>query len=559
MGHLPAALVFLMAVGIAFPGYFEGIRTAVPTSVPEWTKKEWSHPTGPVGGADHRFVTWLIARNAQTLASNPTDLFDAGICYPAPKALAQGEPGIALGLLGVPGWLLTRDPIATVNSALILLPLISALSMYLLVLYWTGSRPAGISAGLIFAFHRIRIGDIVHPYIWDNTWTVWALLFALLLFERAQWRWLIAFLAAVALQMGASFYALVGGSVAALPFGIWLVWKRGLRAIGILQWAALAVGLAVVTAVVYGPYIAVQSGGSLEARSFQVFLPWAWLLPGEGLWPGWFVASLGLVAVLFPGVDRGRDLAGGRWAFLAGLVLVLVLATGGNAGDQLLAAKEGRVIRALPSLYAALAEFVPGFASVRVPLTIASGAHLVWCLLAGLGAAALLARIQTRFRLVASCAIVLVGWVAIPGPAAVLPQLRTPFAMYEIRPPETELAFFAELERIGNSGPILELPPGGFVGASRAVLRAAWHRRPTSSCLSSYEPREVGEVQAIAAGLPGDSAQRELARLGFTVVVVRHVPGQLGGWSLRTKFDKAGMPVVLRTVGRTAYDIRPRT
>ena len=50
---------------------------------------------------DSRFVVWLVARNAHTLLHDPARFFDAGICYPAEQALAFGEPGITLGLMGM--------------------------------------------------------------------------------------------------------------------------------------------------------------------------------------------------------------------------------------------------------------------------------------------------------------------------------------------------------------------------------------------------------------------------------------------------------------------------
>ena len=40
--------------------------------------------------ADHRFVAWLVARNAYTLLHRPWQMFDGEHCFPARKTLAMG-------------------------------------------------------------------------------------------------------------------------------------------------------------------------------------------------------------------------------------------------------------------------------------------------------------------------------------------------------------------------------------------------------------------------------------------------------------------------------------
>ena len=45
---------------------------------------------------------------------------------------------------------------------------------------------AGIVAGLLYAFHPFRLGNITHPSIWDTTWTVFALYFSHRLFAAGR-------------------------------------------------------------------------------------------------------------------------------------------------------------------------------------------------------------------------------------------------------------------------------------------------------------------------------------------------------------------------------------
>ena len=71
--------------------------------------------------------------------------------------------------------------------------------------------------------------------------------------------------------------------------------------------------------------------------------------------------------------------------------------------------------------------------------------------------------------------------------------------MLEIRPRESELEFFEALAKLGNAGPMLELPmgPSLFMARnSKEVLLSAYHLRPTSSCHASFRTPEVADVLA---------------------------------------------------------------
>src|SRR5262245_32846152 len=151
------------------------------------------------------FETWLVARHGQTLLRRPWRLFDTEHCAPAEKTLTLGVPMIALGVLAMPGSL-TGEPILAYNLAVAALHWLAALAMYALVTAWTGNPAAGIGAGLLYAFHRLRLDFIYHPAEVDTTWTVFALFFATRLFARGRWRDAIGLALAGAFQIAASFY-----------------------------------------------------------------------------------------------------------------------------------------------------------------------------------------------------------------------------------------------------------------------------------------------------------------------------------------------------------------
>jgi hypothetical protein len=253
---------------------------------------------------DLRFVVWLVGRNARTLLTRPTAIFDAEQCYPARNSLALGEPGIAQGVVATAGYLATRDPIATYDLLLFALPLISALAMFLLVRDWSGSPAAGIVAGLLYGFHRIKTWEVVHPYVWDTAWTVLALWLTARLFEKPRWRDALALGACVSLQIAGSFYALLSAIALSVPFLGWLVWRHGLRRAVLLR-LGLSAALALLAAWwVMGPYLELRSSGVLEPRTEQHFLLIDWVLPGGFLFPGW---SLGALALLGLALRGGLD------------------------------------------------------------------------------------------------------------------------------------------------------------------------------------------------------------------------------------------------------------
>ncbi len=129
---LPAAgVLFTLAFISVYGGLVaHGIDHAVPVRVaPGSEPKSAVHPLGVLAAIDQRFTVWVVARNARVLLRRPLDLFAAEQCYPARNSLAFGEPAITLGILGVPAYLLTRDPVATFNLVLMSLALISAFAI----------------------------------------------------------------------------------------------------------------------------------------------------------------------------------------------------------------------------------------------------------------------------------------------------------------------------------------------------------------------------------------------------------------------------------------------
>ncbi len=504
-----AVVVFALATCDRYAAVLEGgLRETIPTRI---ATRRW----GPQIRMDHRFVVWAVARNAHTLVTRPTHLFDAEQCFPDTNTLALGEPVIAMGVLGIPAWVVSGDPVLTYNTVLFLMSLCAALAMYWLIVEWTGVPAAGIVAGLLYAFQGQAIQDVVHPYSSDTTWLVLALLFAHRLFTRGRWRDAIGLAASASMQLATSFYSFVAAGLIGLPFVLWLTIRWRFEHARPTQLAAVAAALLTTGAIVFGPYVSLQEAGVLD-RSFHIFRAWGDYLPGRPSFYGW--AGLLLVAVGFVlprRLSQARLASDARPALVAGGVLVAVVAAGPQGIFGL-------------DAYAFLAAWAPGFDSVRIPFKISIGVHFVLSVLAGLGAAALVASWLPRGRwtvgavgpTLVAIALALVTW----GPINPAPPT------FAVRPDEGAIRFFEELANNGNDGPIFETPiPEAanrftWAATSEQLLLSAWHHRPTSACYPSHPQPSRGQIEALELRLPDPAALTELGRLGFTTIVLRHPP-----------------------------------
>jgi hypothetical protein len=482
----------------------------------------------PLARADVSFEAWLVSRHARTLVREPWRLFDTEHCAPGEKTLTLSLPMLTMSLLAVPAGLL-GEPILTYNAGILALVLVSALAMYLLASDWTGSPPAGIVAGLLFAFGEFRIASILHPSEADLAWTVFALYFARRLLANGRWRDAVGLAAAGALQIAASFYPLLAAFFLAPPLALWLVLAYGVRRVRPTQLAFVAVAVALAAALVLGPYLERRGAnpGHLQ-RGVYFYAPWVDYLPGRGLFPGWVLPCLAALGLALPRRLGFAELARDPRLALFASALVVAIVAGGPLGATVLAPfgfGEGT-----PNPYQILAAFLPGLDTVRGVVMLTVGVGLVLSLLAAAGVAGC-CRAAGRFSTPVAVALIgLAAYVALPTRAALVEDAR-PFLVANIRPRPELLDFFAALEAQGNRGPILELPfeerSVSWMSPGR-ILVGAWHHRRTTACYGSYALPEYERMAALVASLPDPRAVRELAELGFTTIVIHDPKGWFG-------------------------------
>ncbi|MFQ5416948.1 MAG: hypothetical protein ACE5FL_07870 [Myxococcota bacterium] len=547
-----AGLIFCVAAGWLYRDVLrDGPASHVPIVLPE------TFVDMAIG--DVMIEAWLVTRNARTLARSPRRLFDAEFCAPMENSLTLGIPMITMGLLAVPVRFVSSHPAVVYNTAMVLVYLLSAMAMYLLVREWTGIPAAGIAAGLLYAFNPIRTGPIsIHPSVWDASWFVFALLFAQRWFVAGRWRDAIGLGVACSLQIGASFYPFLAAFFFAPIYGAWLGVRYGFGKTRPAQWIAVAAMIVGAAIAVFGPYLDARAAtGTILHHDTPYYFEWSYLLPDGRLYVGLGVVLFALLGLFAPRRSGSGIDADVRWPLGIGAAVVLVIAGGSSHDDALREFWADAPIR-IPDFYHWIAGFVPGLDAVRGILRLTSVVLVSLCVLAGMGAAWLVRRFPER-RLLASSAVIVIATFS------VLPE-ATSWKALRVETSRETAEFFEELEKLGNRGPLFELPiVEGRTNLSenpRRALAVEVHGRRTSACYASYVSPLADTLRAISRKLPDAAAVEELLDLGFTTIVLhRSIPNlKREAERLRSAVDRQGDTAALEILHETdqmiAYALR---
>ncbi len=119
----------------------------------------WSHhptTTTTCGCGDTSLFTWFIAWPAHALSQASNPLYSTAMFAPSGVNLLSntGEVGLGVMLAPVTWWF---GPIASLNVALTLSPVLSALSLFALLRRWVSWSPAAFIGGLAYGFSPLII------------------------------------------------------------------------------------------------------------------------------------------------------------------------------------------------------------------------------------------------------------------------------------------------------------------------------------------------------------------------------------------------------------------
>jgi hypothetical protein len=119
---------------------------------------------------DVYFNMWRLQWFAHALRTSPAHLFDGNIFHPEPRTLTYSDAMVVEGLVAAPLLWLGVPPVLVHNLLLLGAIVSSAVGMFVLIRALTGCVPAGILAGIVFAFVPYRFEHYMHM---ELQWTMW--------------------------------------------------------------------------------------------------------------------------------------------------------------------------------------------------------------------------------------------------------------------------------------------------------------------------------------------------------------------------------------------------
>jgi len=308
---------------------------------------------------DPLFISWVLAWDATHLGRG---LWNANIFYPHPLALAYSEHFLPQAIQILPVYALTRNPILCYNLLFLSTFVLSGTGMFLLVRELTGSRTAGVLAGLAFMCAPYRLANLPHLHVLSSGWmplvifglrryfTIRPASSSLVPLAGAGAAWLI--------QNLSCGYYLFFFSPIVVAYMVWEITTRRLWTDSrtLLQLAALAAAVAAATTPFLMPYLRLrQLGGtprslaetirfSADTHAYFTAVPELWIAgplmqawpQAEGLlFPGFMITALALGAAVMTSGNRAGTSARlrawervGAWTFGVACLMTAALAAG---------------------------------------------------------------------------------------------------------------------------------------------------------------------------------------------------------------------------------------
>ena len=391
---------------------------------------------------------WILDWDWWATLHQPLSLFHANAFHPARYSLAFSENLYGLAVLLFPLRAAGVAPVAAYNVAMLAGFAFCGFGAYLLGWRLTRSFPAGLAAGVFYAFVPFRFVHLSHV---QHVWGGWLplLLVALLAYhERPSWKrgWLLA---AVFVMNGLTnvHYLLFGALAIAVTAALLIPRER---------WRELAVPMAVAVLALLPfllPYAAVAKLYGMQRTAEEVLrysaMPGDWL-PGASdsekkLWPGALAYVVAALALFFARRERARLALGLLWiviGFLGSLGLNFVF-------------------------HEFLFGGVPGFRAIRAPSR--------WAVIAYIGLAILIALFTAAIRRF--------GWLV---PAAFAVTLwSAPVRWFLLDPHMPPVYTWLAQQKVSA---IAELPMDTLASDYEYMLYATVHHQKFVNGVSGFAP-----------------------------------------------------------------------
>jgi hypothetical protein len=450
---------------------------------------------------DTLHTTWMLAHETHALATAPSTVLDTNIYHPERRTLFYNTTSLGFLPYFAPTFAATGNPALAIDVAFLACVALTAWTMHLVVVRWTGSELAGAVAGCTFLMSRAAL---------------WGFISIAQYFSVLQYQPLIVLAAATPGPVGLSLPLLIAlqclvdplyvAPAVLLPLGAIVAWRFArvetrpaaialLRAMIVAGIVLLPVYAGYVDVFARNPDLSHQSVWSAQVQSPTTSTD-AW-----GRLVAWWTRFPIPLSVL-PLVALGA----------LSLFLRRREATPALRAAWLHAILWSVAGIALPAMWSFL-PFLRGAERNGVVSLLGVG------LLAGLAAAECAARLPARARPLLPLAVlgILFAWpdgILTPGPIHFL-------GSYPTQPAGPSDGRVMDALR-ASTGPVLELPAAvGPRAEARALYRSIFHRRPLVNGYSSYYPAAYPHRMQLAGRLPDPTALAALRdETGLATIVV---------------------------------------
>ena len=496
------------------------------------------HPasTARIDSGDGRLSIWNVAWVAHALLSSDR-VFDANIFHPHRGTLAYSEANLVAGIMAVPVYAVTRQPVAAHNSVVYAAFVLSFVAMWALVRRLTGNAMTALVPATAFTFAPFIAARTAHiqllmVFVFPVTMLAWHRFV-----ERPAWsRGVVLGLALALAALSCGYYGIFAG----MAIGLAAVWFAVGHPDQRRYWLGLAVAL-VVTAAIVGPvlrpYLVLRDsagarqtanldelrGYSADARAYLTSPAHAhrWIITAVGqgrevLFPGIMLTAIviaGVVTLKRREKDAELKLRATYdrvvWFYIVLGALAAWASFGPDAG-----------------LYAWLNSALPFMSFLRAPARLGIVVAFAMAVIAGFVLPRLLPARRLALSVAALVIIVAAEVSAAPWPLRTVPPL--PAAYERLR----------GLPR----GPVLELhfpyKSGELFPHTLYMFWSAWHWNPLVNGYSDYIPPDFREIAVPINAFPDPQS--------FEIVRARQVRYVLIHWRM---YDQTGQAAVRARFG----------
>lgn len=473
---------------------------------------------GRFDNGDGRFSIWNVAWVAHALLSDPAHVLNANIFHPHTGTLAYSELNLVAGVLGLPVYALTGNPVAAHNSAAAIALWLSFVCMWGLVRRLTGSPLAGLVAGAAYTFCPYLLSHTSHIQLLMAF--VIPLMFLALhrLIDAPTWHRGVQLGLAVAVAgLACGYYGIYGG----LALGVAALWFNRRSA---AYWRALAIA-GLVAAIVVGPIIVpferaraqVGGGPSRTAGDMQGFsaMPGDYLVSGarahdflqpartsardpEPLFPGITILLLALVTLVT--TTRGLRQTVSSWTVL-GYAAIGAFAAIASLGPRYL-------------LYTVLFYAVPAIDLLRAPSRFGL---VVAFAIAVLGGVAVSNVRQRRWM-----ALALLACVALESGASTTQWGWPSWPIQQVTAPVPRAyTVLAGLPRGGTVEYPFPYVSTNVHNHTEAMLNSTYHWQPLVNGYSDIVPDDFYKIMLPINFFPNDESFRIMKQYGVKYVLWR--------------------------------------